>query len=540
LHYSQVGGRLAGAFDISSEDYRQGCTTSAFQLSRGETPVRIEAAAPVDNSWIALDVSVVNAAGLTVGRPRLNLSYYHGSSQGRSWQVGHRESAQLLELPPGHYRLCVSGGAGGGASSTVDLENFGRPVRLSVRARAGVFRWLLCIACATSLATIALVLSLLSGRQRSLGKRIEGLPVARHGERFTMIDGLRGCAALAVVFCHLMVPEICRFSTVLTSVLPSSLPKILRHGDLGVEVFFVLSGFVIAHSVRGRPITLAFAGRFALRRAVRLDPPYYFTILVSVAVWAYFLPFGLRQVVDEIGGMPGMLANMVYAQNLVGFLSPVPIAWTLCLEVQFYLAYIGLLWLAQTLSVLLRQSGTGTDQGSHGLPAIAYTLVFWPLAALSLCVWYPQLQRFDFFGTWFRFFLGVTVYWVFSGQVSRRSLVALAVALAVLAATTSDARGLAALATGLLIDAAGRTGGIVRWLSSRGAQFLGRISYSLYLVHIPLGIGSANIIWSCTDQSTRAALLCGAVAVAVSLTAAWLMYRMVEGPSVLVSKRIGY
>ena len=95
----------------------------------------------------------------------------------------------------------------------------------------------------------------------------------------------------------------------LTSVLPLSLPKILRHGDLGVEVFFVLSGFVIAHQ-RGRPITPAFAGRFALRRAIRLDPPYYFTILVSVALWAYFLPFGLRQVVDEMA-TPGMLANMV-------------------------------------------------------------------------------------------------------------------------------------------------------------------------------------------------------------------------------------
>ena len=481
---------------------------------------------------------MVDAAGLTVGRPRLNLSYYHGTRQGRSWVSGHRESAQLLELLPGHYRLCVSGGAGGGASNTVDFENFGRPVGLSVRARAGGFRWLLCTACVTSLATIALVLSLLSGRQQSQGKRIEGLPVARHAERFVMIDGLRGCAALAVVFCHLIVPEICRFSSVLTSVLPLSLPKILRHGDLGVEVFFVLSGFVIAHSVRGRPITLAFAGRFALRRAIRLDPPYYFTILVSVALWAYFLPFGLRQVVDEMGGTPGMLANMVYAQNLLGFISPVPIAWTLCLEVQFYLAYIGLLSLAQVVGALLHQSGTRTVEGTHGLPATAYILVFWPLAALSLCVWYPQLQRFDFFGTWFRFFLGVTVYWVFSGQVSRRWLVALAVALAVLAAATSDARGFAALATGLLIDAAGRTGGLVRWLSARWAQFLGRISYSLYLVHIPLGIGSGNIIWSCTDQSARSALLCGAVAVAVSLTAAWLVHRMVEGPSILVSKSI--
>jgi peptidoglycan/LPS O-acetylase OafA/YrhL len=539
LRSSEVGGRLAGVFGVAAEDYRQGQDAGAFTVSGGESPVRLEAEAAVENSWIALDMRVVDAAGRTVSRSRMSLSYYHGISQGRPWVTGSRESAELVELQPGDYRLVVYGDAGGGSSSASDFERFGRPVRVIVRAGAGGFRWLIGLACGTSLAAIALALRLLSRQDQARGDRAPAASAMRRAERFVMIDGLRGVAALAVVFCHIMVPEICHFSKAVASALPPSVPSLLRHGDLGVEVFFVLSGFVIAHSVRGRQLTFAFAGRFALRRAVRLDPPYYIAILISIALWAYFLPLGLRRVFDDVGGTPGMLANMIYAQDLLGFVSPVPIAWTLCLEVQFYLAYIGLVWLSQSVGARLRRPGIN-KQDSSETPALARVLVFWPLLVLSLCLWYPRLHRFDFFGAWFRFFLGVTVYWVFIGQLSRGWLVAFAAALLVLAASFWDTRGLTALATGLLIDWAGRAGGLPTWLSSRWIQFLGRISYSLYLVHIPLGIGFANILWSCAHQSTQVALACAVAAVTASLTASWLMYRIFEGPSIVVSRRITY
>jgi peptidoglycan/LPS O-acetylase OafA/YrhL len=540
LRSSSMGSRLAGVFELPAEAYQKGHATARFKLSGEEPLVRLEVASPVENSWLKLHVRVVNASGLTVRRQLLNLSYYHGTSEGRSWVTGRQKAAELLELPPGEYHLVVNGEAGGGVSSTSETERFGQPVRIAVRADSGAFRSLIWLSCITSLVTLALVLCLLSRRDHSKGDRAEASQRAGRPERFVMIDGLRGMAALAVLFCHLAVPEICRFSGVLTSALPSPLPGLLRHGDLGVEVFFVLSGFVMAYSVRDRIVTPAFAGRFALRRAVRLDPPYYLTILVSVAIWAYYLPSGLTQVVDEVGGAPGVLANVFYLQDLLGFTSPVSIAWTLCLEVQFYLAFIGLLWISQATAARLPRLGVSSTGDRGQTRAVVLAFVFVPLVALSLSLWYPRADRFDFLGTWFRFFLGVTVFWVLSGRVSRWWLVVFALVLTIMGAATWDSRSLAALATALLIDAAGRAGTLTKWLSSWWTQFLGRISYSLYLVHIPIGVGAANIVWSRLEHSTGVAVACAALAVAASLTAAHFVHVVFEAPSIRVSKRIGY
>jgi peptidoglycan/LPS O-acetylase OafA/YrhL len=508
-----------------------------FSLSHGESRVRLEARAPVENSWLSVEICILDDSGLTVSRQYLNLSYYHGTIEGRPWATGRQKAAELLDLAPGDYRLLVSGEAGGGTSKSADFVTFGRPVTITVRAGAGAFRSLLWISCITSLMTAAWVLYHLSRMGRSFEVGTSARKPPGRPERFVMVDGLRGMAALAVVLCHLTVPEICRFSAGLKSSLPQPLPSLLRHGDLGVEVFFVLSGFVIAYSVRGRTVNAAFAGRFALRRAIRLDPPYYLTILISLTFWAYFLPFGLSQVLDDVGGPRGLVANMFYLQDLLGFVSPISIAWTLCLEVQFYLAFIGLLSLAQAVGGRFRRVAAGervVGEASAG----ALLLVFVPVLAVSLGLWYPGLRRFDFLGTWFRFFLGVTVYWVFSGQLSGRWLAVFALVLSSLGIATWDARGLTALATGLLITEAGRAGGLTSWLSSRWIQFLGRISYSLYLIHIPLGMGAANLVWSHTDRSDTGALLCAAIAVLVSLTAAWGVHIAFESPSIILSKRI--
>src|SRR5688500_3864296 len=100
------------------------------------------------------------------------------------------------------------------------------------------------------------------------------------GSRFIFIDGLRGIAALWVALFHLYSggPN----APVLASLTPGILDAALRHGYLGVEVFFVISGFVIAHSVGSRPVTRDFALRFAARRSLRLDPPYWLTIILVV------------------------------------------------------------------------------------------------------------------------------------------------------------------------------------------------------------------------------------------------------------------
>src|SRR3954463_5453335 len=83
--------------------------------------------------------------------------------------------------------------------------------------------------------------------------------------RFRTIDGLRGIAALSVAIFH--------FNGALVRSTPNWIPHwaqaVASNGFLGVEVFFVISGFVIAFSVRDGEYSGRYLGRFALRRSIR-------------------------------------------------------------------------------------------------------------------------------------------------------------------------------------------------------------------------------------------------------------------------------
>jgi peptidoglycan/LPS O-acetylase OafA/YrhL len=103
------------------------------------------------------------------------------------------------------------------------------------------------------------------------------LAPSKSGNRFVMVDSLRGIAALWVVFYHAYEGH---HMTRLAEYLPTFVVTVIANGDLGVAIFFVLSGFVIAHSVSRQTVDVRFMGRFILRRSVRLDIPYWFSMLL--------------------------------------------------------------------------------------------------------------------------------------------------------------------------------------------------------------------------------------------------------------------
>jgi hypothetical protein len=84
--------------------------------------------------------------------------------------------------------------------------------------------------------------------------------------RFTLVDALRGFAAFFVMLHHASQND---HVNGLMAQVSAWVPHVLEQGDSGVAVFFVLSGFVISHSVARSRITLPFVGRFMLRRSLR-------------------------------------------------------------------------------------------------------------------------------------------------------------------------------------------------------------------------------------------------------------------------------
>ena len=97
-------------------------------------------------------------------------------------------------------------------------------------------------------------------------------------QRYPLLDALRGIAALSVAFYHLGPKSLAGVD----SPLAEGLTRLFALGAHGVEIFFVISVFVIAASIGERRTTGRYIGKFALKRSLRLDPPYWVSIALDL------------------------------------------------------------------------------------------------------------------------------------------------------------------------------------------------------------------------------------------------------------------
>jgi len=166
------------------------------------------------------------------------------------------------------------------------------------------------------------------------------------------VDGLRALAVLLVIGHHVFAEYLEQTHRLGTQLLPrdwgliggrSPLVAWGLHLAFGVQIFFVISGFVLAlpfaRSMMERgefPST----GMYLLRRVIRLEPPYVvsMTLLFAWIVVPWHHPMWYGRVMLGVFG-PHYLATLVYLHGLI-FGGPSWIngnAWTLEIEVQFYL-----------------------------------------------------------------------------------------------------------------------------------------------------------------------------------------------------------
>ncbi|MGC1548963.1 MAG: acyltransferase [Rhodanobacter sp.] len=145
-----------------------------------------------------------------------------------------------------------------------------------------------------------------------------------HSGLFNSIQVLRGVAALMVVVYHLHDIEQA-FGTG-----ASMLDGVARFGYAGVDIFFVISGFVMAIIARGQFASPGSAGKFLLNRGIRILPPYW--IYTSMVVALSILAAGVLNA-DSID--KSILASYLLWPQ-AGF-PLLPVGWTLTYEAYFYL-----------------------------------------------------------------------------------------------------------------------------------------------------------------------------------------------------------
>jgi peptidoglycan/LPS O-acetylase OafA/YrhL len=355
---------------------------------------------------------------------------------------------------------------------------------------------------------------------------------AESGRRFRPdIEGLRAVAIVAVLLCHAGVP-------------------FLAGGYVGVDVFFVISGFLITRLLLAeldRSGTISLRGFYA-RRAKRLLP-LSAVLLAAVGVLSMILLSPLRntEVAGDIIAAALYVANWHFAAQSVDYFaqglepSPVLHLWSLAIEEQFYVVWPGLMlvttwfWRRRGYSVrpvlwvvLLLILAGSLAYGivlTNDKPSFAYFSTFaraWELglgAALAL-IGTVKLPRMGAAALgWAGVAAIVYASFVFTGDTTFPGTAALV--------PTLGAAALIVSGTALAATAGGVTGlkaGAGWALSLAPVRYVGRISYSWYLWHWPF------IIFAAAIWGPRLSVAAGLAAVAASWVPTQLTHMLIEDP----------
>ena len=288
------------------------------------------------------------------------------------------------------------------------------------------------------------------------------------------LDGVRGLAILLVMICHLAiwVPD-------------SAVHFVLDQGKMGVDLFFVLSGFLITGILLDTQRQTRAIRNFYIRRGLRIWPLYFAYLAVSFLALRWMLPPQFSK-----------LEYLLFAQNFFHFLDGGTLLaplWSLAVEEQFYLVWpwialrtkretvlkicCAVLVISPVIRCVFRMAGTGPD--------FIYVNTLCRLDGIAIGGLLASWIRDDDFEpaallSFARIALpagiaGAALCYALDGRVQfatefRYSFISFGFA------------GLVALALFLQ----GTQSSFARWLRSPGVSGLGRISFALYLFNLPV------------------------------------------------------
>lgn len=334
------------------------------------------------------------------------------------------------------------------------------------------------------------------------------------------LDGLRGVAALVVVLVH-SISGVGVGKTILDAIHDTPFSPFFNP-KIAVQVFFVLSGFVLTGSLL-RNLSIRQLPQFYVRRLFRIHPPYVFGLLV-----AWIVSFQYRPVRHEISQFGEVLFNVrLSVDELLGFmLFPgsagmlLPVGWTLQIEMILSLLLPVMLWFALRTHVLLLLGLCLIPFwiGPWGHPVFKFSLDF----ALGMAIYLHSdalragFSRIGNAGVWGWVVAalvigGTPLYlnwpWLIDGG-SRGSIF------------------LQSIGSAGLVAAAAHAPAFTRLFVGRRCVFLGMISYSVYLLHWPIAVLVASVPWPGSDA------LMMPLVVALTIPIATVSYYVVERPSI--------
>lgn len=364
-------------------------------------------------------------------------------------------------------------------------------------------------------------------------------------KRLVQLDGIRGLA-IAMVVMHHIIPTL--GIGIERNLFAAAAFRILHPGWLGVDVFFVLSGFLVTGIIRKERSRPDFWSGFYMRRGFRILPAFLAVFVVTLIAAHYFVP--------RLQASKGyILTAVLFMANWTvigaGEMPMLNQLWSLAIEEQFYL-----LWpqIAKRLKsgalfmlTLVLAAGCETLRVAlsirHVNAYVVYKITPTRIdglaigAALAIGITLPAVHRF-LAVWWRRIAVASIIFLTFSFLSMRGSLFAFNDWSQVLAIPPTI------ILTSMLIYGVVESAlppGLARFFGSPTMTYLGRRSYAIYLIHVPLDVA----VWVSRSHgllqrlpqgvSVNVALILSVIAVSLGL--AEVSWRLIESPAQALRRR---
>ncbi len=324
--------------------------------------------------------------------------------------------------------------------------------------------------------------------------------IKKESGHIPVLDSIRAVAALSVCLYHFVCGPIGFFPN-------ENVLHFFTFGAYGVQLFFVISGFIIPWSLYAKSYKIKHYGHFLLKRFLRLEPPYIVSIIVALVV--IFLKNQSSQSDVQI------TASQVFLH--IGYFIPFSdykwisdVYWTLAIEFQFYL-FMGLFYfLLVNKRVFLR--------------ILAYLVV------LSLA--FVGSDRFVLY--WLPvFLLGNVLFLFITKQIGK---IEFGILLALIFTQIAFLMPVPVFFSSLIPVAA------ILFMfnfSNPILDWLGKISYSIYLIHAIIGTPTINVL-SHYAHNYFTKVLVLLFGVALSICFSYFLFKYVEKPSKKLSSKINF